>query len=162
NPDYFLGGRMKVDPESAKQGIKEKIASKLGMSLDEAAFGIYKIVNTNMAEGVRVPSVFKGYDPRACLMVCAGGAGPVHMCDIAAELGMPLVLVPKASSVYCAAGMLISDIKHDFARVTHMVLLPGHVDFDLINTRFQEMLKEANDALERETYTPGSSLVSIS
>jgi N-methylhydantoinase A len=150
NPDYFLGGKMKIDPEPAKKGIEEKIAGKLDMSLEEAAFGIYKIVNTNMAEGIRVPSVFKGYDPRACLMVCAGGAGPVHMCDIAKELGMPLILVPEASSVYCAAGMLISDIKHDFARVAHMVLLPEYVDVDSVNNRFQEMLKEANDALERE------------
>lgn len=154
NPEYFLGGKMKIDPEPAKKGIKGKIADKLHMSLEDAAFGIYKIVNTNMAEGIRVPSVFKGYDPRACLMVCAGGAGPVHMCDIAKELGMSLILVPKASSVYCAAGMLISDIKHDFARVTHMVLLPEHVDVDLINDRFQDMLKEANDALEREGVAP--------
>jgi N-methylhydantoinase A len=154
NPAYFLGGKMRIGLEPAKKGIKEKISDKLGMTLDEGAFGIYKIINTNMAEGIRVPSVFKGYDPRACLMVCAGGAGPVHACDIAKELGMPLILVPKASSVYCAAGMLISDIRHDFARVTHMVLLPEHIDLDLINSRFRDMLKEGNDALEREGIPP--------
>jgi len=150
NPDYFLGGKLKLSLELAKKAIQEKIADKLGMSLYEAAFGIYKIINTNMAEGIRVPSVFKGYDPRACLLVTAGGAGPVHACDIAKELGMPIILVPKASSVFCASGMLFSDIRHDFVRVAHMVMLPNHIDLSLINSRYNEMREGANAALEKE------------
>jgi len=154
NPDYFLGGKRKLFPELARKAIKEKIADKLGINLDEAAYGIYKIVNSNMAQGVRLVSVNKGYDPRVCLLVTAGGAGPVHACDIAKELGMPVILVPKTSSVFCASGMLISDIRHDFIRVTHMILLPEHVDEALINSRFKEMRDEANVVLEREGIPP--------
>ncbi|MFH0812031.1 MAG: hydantoinase/oxoprolinase family protein [Pseudomonadota bacterium] len=154
NPDYFLGGKKKLSPELAKKAIKEKIADKLGISLEEAAYGIYRIVNSNMAQGVRLASVNKGYDPRLCLLVTAGGAGPVHACDIAKELEMPIILVPKTSSVFCASGMLISDLRHDFVRVTHMILLPEHMDVNLVNSRFKEMRDEANDVLEREGIPP--------
>lgn len=154
NPDYFLGGKLKLYPELAKRAIQESIADKLGMSLDEAAFGIYKIINTNMAEGIRVPSVFKGYDPRTCLLVTAGGAGPVHACDIAKELGMSIILVPRASSVFCASGMLFSDIRHDFVRVAHMVMLADRIDLGAINSRYAEMKEEANAALEKEGIAP--------
>ena len=154
NPGYFLGGKLKLYPDLARKAIQEKIADKLGMSLHEAAFGIYKIINTNMAEGIRVPSVFKGYDPRSCLLVTAGGAGPVHACDIAKELGMALILVPKASSVFCASGMLFSDIRHDFVRVTHLVMLPDRVDLGMIDSRYTEMKEEATAALHKEGILP--------
>jgi len=154
NPDYFLGGKMKLLPELSKKAINEKIAGRLGISLDEAAYGIYKIINSNMAQGVRLASVNKGYDPRVCLLVTAGGAGPVHACDIAKELEMPLILVPKTSSVFCACGMLISDLRHDFVKVAPMILVPEHTDMDLINSRFKEMREEANDVLEREGIPP--------
>jgi len=150
NPDYFLGGKKKLSLTLAQKAIQETIADKLEIGLDEAAYGIYRIVNSNMAQGVRVASVNKGYDPRRCLLVTAGGAGPVHACDIAKELEMPIILVPKASSVFCASGMLISDLRHDFVRVTHMILLADHMDVSLINMRFKEMRDEANEVLERE------------
>ena len=154
NPNYFLEGKMKLHPDLARNAVTEKIAEKLGIDLYEAAYGIYKIANSNMAQGVRLASVNKGYDPRVCLLVTAGGAGPVHACDIAKELEMPLILVPKTSSVFCASGMLISDLRHDFVRVTHMILLPEHLEVDVINDRFDEMRKEANEVLEREGIPP--------
>jgi N-methylhydantoinase A len=154
NTDYFLGGKMKLHPELARNAVTEKIAEKLGIDLYEAAYGIYKIANSNMAQGVRLASVNKGYDPRVCLLVTAGGAGPVHACDIAKELEMPLILIPKTSSVFCASGMLISDLRHDFVRATHMILLPEHLGVDVINDRFDEMRKEANEVLEREGIPP--------
>lgn len=150
NPDYFLAGKKKLYPELSRRVVKEKLASKLGLSVEEAAYGIYRIVNSNMAQGTRLSSVNKGYDPRLCLLITAGGAGPIHACDIAKELEMSLILIPKTSSVFCASGMLISDLRHDFVRVTHMVLLPGHMDAELINSRFSEMREEANSVLERE------------
>jgi len=154
NPDYFLAGKKKLYPELSKKVIKEKLADKLGLSAEEAAYGIYRIVNSNMAQGTRLSSVNKGYDPRLCLLINAGGAGPVHACDIAKELEMSLILIPKTSSVFCASGMLISDLRHDFVRVTHMVLLPEYMDVELINARFQEMREEANRVLEREGIPP--------
>ncbi len=150
HPDYFLGGRMAIYPDMAREAIRLNVADKLGMSLEDAAYGIYKIVNTNMAEAVRTTSINKGYDPRSALLVTAGGAGPVHACAIAEELEVPLILVPKISSVFCATGMLISDIKHDFVRVAHTILLPDQVDTALINAKLEEMKAEAYSVLERE------------
>ena len=150
NPDYFLAGKKKLYPELSRKVIKEKLADKLRLSVEEAAYGIYRIVNSNMAQGTRLSSVNKGYDPRLCLLITAGGAGPVHACDIAKELEISLILIPKTSSVFCASGMLISNLRHDFVRVSHMVLLPDHVDVKLINNRFHEMQEEANRVLARE------------
>jgi len=150
NPDYFLGGRMKVYPDTTEKVVKEKIAQPLGLDVVRAAFGIYTIINTNMAQAVRVASVARGYDPRECALVIAGGAGPVHACDIAKELEMQLMLVPKASSVFCATGMLISNLRHDYVRVHYALMEEGNVDAGAINTLLKEMKDEGLATLKKE------------
>ena len=77
---------------------------------------MYKVINSNMAQGVRQVSVERGYDPREFLFIVAGGAGPIHASEICTELEIPMFLVPNVSSVFCAAGMLLGDLKHDFVR----------------------------------------------
>ncbi len=116
NPDFFAGGKIKLDLELTKKAITEQIASKLGLSLLEAAMGMYRIINTNMAQGVRQVSIERGYDPRECLFIVAGGAGPIHAGEICKELEIPMFVVPNVSSIFCAAGMLLGDLKHDYIR----------------------------------------------
>ena len=82
----------------------------------EAALGIVQIIDAKMADGVRAVSVARGFDPRDACLVAAGGAGPLHACGIADELGMELILVPRASSVFCATGMLATDLRQDVVR----------------------------------------------
>ncbi len=154
NADYFLGGKMEVYPDKAEKAVKEKIAQPLALDVVRAAYGIYTIVNTNMAQGVRVASIARGYDPRACLLVIAGGAGPVHACDIAKELEMQLMLVPKVSSVFCASGMLMSDLRHDFVRVYYALMKEEHVDISLINSLLTEMKDEGLATLKKEGVPP--------
>lgn len=154
NPDYFLGGRMKIYPDKANHAISEKIARPLGMDVMKAADGIYKIVNTNMVQGVRVASVAKGYDPRGSMLVTAGGAGPLHACDIAKELEMSLIMVPGYSSVFCAMGMLISNLRHDFTRVAYMLMSKGLINLSLINSHYSEMREIGYNTLEREGIAP--------
>lgn len=154
NPDYFLGGKMKVYPDKAKKVVGVNIAQPLSLDEFEAAFGIYKIVNTNMAQGVRVASVARGYDPRMCALIVAGGAGPIHACDIARELEMQLMLVPKASSVFCATGMLMSDLRHDYVRVYYSEVGRGDIDTDAINSRLVEMKDEGVATLAKEGIPP--------
>ncbi len=154
NADYFLGGKMEVYPDKAEKAVKEKIAQPLALDAVRAAYGIYTIVNTNMAQGVRVASIARGYDPRACLLVIAGGAGPVHACDIAKELEMQLMLVPKVSSVFCASGMLMSDLRHDFVRVYYALMKEEHVDISLINSLLTEMKDEGLATLKKEGVPP--------
>lgn len=117
NPNYFLGGKMKLDLAAAKRTIKNQVADKLGITVEEAAQGIIDMVNVNMANGIREITTKRGYDPREFPLVCAGGAGPLHAAAIAEELESTLVIVPKESSIFCAAGMLMSDLRHDFVKV---------------------------------------------
>ncbi len=116
DPALFEAGEINFDREASRQAVQQHVADPLGMSVVEAASGIYDIVNSNMAAALGVVSVQRGYDPREFALVVAGGAGPIHAAPIARELQIPLILIPRASSVFCAAGMLISDLKHDFVR----------------------------------------------
>ena len=107
---------MALDTDAAHHAIEERVARPLGMSVKDAAAGMYRVINTNMAFGVREATIKRGYDPREFPMVVAGGAGPLHACMIARELEMPFFIVPRESSIFCATGMLMTDLKHDFVR----------------------------------------------
>lgn len=113
---FFLGGEIELDYSRAEAAMGEKVAEPMGLPVIDAAEGVYRLVNANMAAALRVVSVEKGYDPREFALVVAGGAGPLHAGMIAQELDIPLILIPRESSVFCAAGMLISDLKHDYVR----------------------------------------------
>jgi N-methylhydantoinase A len=114
--DAFAGGKIKLDREAAVRAIAESIGAPLGLSELEAAAGMYRVINTNMAQGVREVSIERGYDPREFPLIVAGGAGPIHACMICEELEIPMFIVPRESSIFCAAGMLMSDLQHDFVR----------------------------------------------
>ena len=116
NPDFFAGGKIKLDVEAARHAIETHIAKPLGLSTLDAAAGMYRIVCTNMAQGVREITIKRGSDPREFPLVVAGGAGPIHSCLICNELEIPLQIVPRESSILCAVGMLMGDLKHDFVR----------------------------------------------
>jgi N-methylhydantoinase A len=146
--DFFAGGKIPLSFDKASFTIKEHIADKLNMKVVEAAAGMYQVINVNMASGVREVSVKRGDDPREFPLVIAGGAGPVHACMIAHELEIPIMIVPKESSIFCAAGMLMSDLKHDFVR-TYSTLLQemDQVKFESI---IQKMREEALSLLAKE------------
>ena len=116
NPDFFAGGNLKLDKKAAGELIGTELAAKLGLSVLETAAGMYRIINSNMAQGVREISVERGYDPREFLFIVAGGAGSIHSSEICKELEIPMFLVPNVSSIFCAAGMLLGDLKHDYIR----------------------------------------------
>jgi len=138
--DFFAGGRMPLDVEAARGAIEEKIAGPLGLSVAEAAAGIARIIDSSMAAGVREVTIRRGHDPREFPMVVAGGAGPNHACAIATELEIPLFIVPRRSSIFCAAGMLMTDLKHDVVK-SHIARLD--------DLRRDELLAEAEALAER-------------
>jgi N-methylhydantoinase A len=146
--DYFAGGKIKLNYDKAKEAIIKDIAKPLNLDLIEAAAGMYNVINVNMAAGVREVSVKRGEDPRDFPMVIAGGAGPIHACMIAHELEIPIMIVPKESSIFCAAGMLMSDLKHDFVR-TYSIRL-DQMDDNKFKTFFNEMVSEAERMLATE------------
>jgi N-methylhydantoinase A len=125
NPGYFLGGAKSLDPDAAASVIATRIATPLGITTEQAAQGIVRVVEANMADGVRAISVARGFDPRDACLIAAGGAGPLHACGIAEELGLDLILVPRASSVFCAVGMLATNLRRDFIRHASIKLASG-------------------------------------
>jgi len=148
NADYFLGGEMKVNLEKARTAIDEVIAKPLGLSIEEAAAGIFRIINQNMADATKVVSVQRGHDPREYTLVSAGGACSIHACKIAEEVGSTSVLVPKAASVFCALGMLESDIRLDSVR-TFNGAIPG-LDLKAFNETIADAEKKALTELLQE------------
>jgi len=116
DPTWFAGGKLTLDVDAARRAIDAHVARPLGMEIEEAAAGMYRVINANMAHGVRAITVQRGLDARDFLMVVAGGAGGVHACGIATELELPRLAVPPAASILCASGMLRSDLGHDLVR----------------------------------------------
>jgi N-methylhydantoinase A len=116
NPDYFLGGRMRLDVEGAGRGIDAHVARPLGLGVAEAAWGIHQIVTTNMELATRVVSIERGYDPRRLALAAFGGSGPVHGCRLAQALGIPRVILPAAAGVTSAIGLLTAEVRFDLSR----------------------------------------------
>ncbi len=148
NPDFFAGGKIRLDVDAARQAIEEHIATPLGMDLETAAAGMYRVACTNMAQGVREVTIKRGFDPREFPMVVAGGAGPIHSCLICEELGIPLQIVPRESSILCAVGMLMGDLKHDFVRT--FVSRLNAVDWKSLHDLISDMTAEGSALLDSE------------
>ena len=152
--DYFAGGKITLETEAAQSAITEHIAAPLGLDVVAAAAGMVDVMNVNMASAMREISVQKGFDPREFLMICAGGAGPIHAAMIAAELDIRRFLVPRDSSIFCAAGMLRSDLKHDFVRSLHGILAPGGIDPEDLGHLLAELQAEAGAVLTSDGIRP--------
>ncbi|MEE8161505.1 MAG: hydantoinase/oxoprolinase family protein [Acidobacteriota bacterium] len=144
----FWGGRLQLNEDAACEAIRLQVAQPLGLDPVRAAYGAYQVVNANMVDAIREVSVRRGYDPRSFLLVAAGGAGPIHAAAIARELEIPLVLVPREASVMCAAGQLLSDLRHDFVR-SHLAPLEK-LDFRTVNRLYGEMKDQATQTLRSE------------
>lgn len=148
NPDYFLGGTMKLNYELAAKAIDENIGGPLGVSTAEGAQAIYEIVNSNMVDAIHVVTVEQGYDPRDFTLVAAGGAAPLHTGVLATALGIPRVIIPQASSVFCALGGLEADMKYDYVR-TYLVKMGG-LERDQLYDSFEELRSEGVARLEKD------------
>ena len=116
NPEYFAGGTLRLHVGAAARAIEARVARPLGLALEEAAWGIHAIVNTNMELATRVVSIERGRDPRALTLVAFGGSGPVHGCRLAQALGIPRVILPAAAGVTAAIGLLAAELRFDVAR----------------------------------------------
>jgi N-methylhydantoinase A len=151
NPTSLLGGAMKLDRDAAVESIKQHVAKPLGLSVEEAAWGIYTIVNSNMFNGIRRLSVEKGYDPLEFVLIAAGGAGPAHVTALAREMGINTVLVPKLASGLCAFGQIISDVKYNYLATSPMQL-DADTDLKKLNGLFEDMEEEGIENLKSDGF----------
>jgi N-methylhydantoinase A len=150
--DRFLGGEMPLDVEAARAAIRSKIADPLELTVEEAALGIIRIAIAEMSLAVRSVSVARGYDPRDFAMVSFGGAGPVHSGEIARELHIPTLIVPRLPGHFSALGMLMADLRHDYVRTYYKPF--AECDFDVIDAIFAAMIEEGTRLLEAEAIEP--------
>ncbi|WP_454817974.1 caprolactamase subunit alpha [Labrys neptuniae] len=113
NPEGLLGGKLPLDVGRAREAIA-RIAGPLGISVEQAAYGMFTIVNSGMVNGIRRVSVERGYDPRDFVLVGAGGATAAHITALAREMGIDTIILPKLASGLCAFGQIISDVKYNY------------------------------------------------
>ena len=121
NPTHLLGGRMTVRQDLARAAIG-RVADRLGMDAMATAQGIISVVTANMARAIRVISVQRGHDPRDYTLVAFGGAGPLHAARLARELDIGRILVPRNPGILCATGLLLTDLRADFASTRLLTL----------------------------------------
>lgn len=139
NPEYLLGGAMKIHKQLAYSTIKVKVADHYNISVEEGAEGIIKLANENAAFAIRVVSVQRGYDPRDFTLIVHGGSGPMFAPFIAQELEIRKIIVPVIPpGVFSAWGMLTTDIRHDLV-YTEIVRLDKESDLEKINQIFGQL-----------------------
>lgn len=137
DPDYFLGGSVKLNKEAAIKAIDEKIARPLGIPTVEAAAGLFDLVIANMSNAVRAVSIEKGHDPREFTMISYGGASALYIAAIAQELGIKNVIIPNNASVFSAYGLLWSDYSRSYVQTVNWNLANG--DVNALNDKLAEL-----------------------
>lgn len=145
NPDYFLGGAMRLDRPAAERAIQEHIARPLGLELTRAAWGIHDIVNEQMASAMRIHIAEKGRDPRDYTLVATGGAGPLHAYRIAEKLHIGRLLCPLAAGVASTIGLLVAPPKVDL--VHSRVWRLREMDWTALNRLYAELTSQAEALL---------------
>ena len=144
--DYFLGGKMQLDVEGARTALA-RLGTKLGMSVEQAAWGIHQIVNENMANAARAHLGERGKDPRRMPMYAFGGAGPVHGYRVAEILRLPAMISPFGAGVGSTFGLLSAPLAFDFVRSAYSRL--DQLDWGFANRLLDEMAEEGRGVLER-------------
>lgn len=149
DPNYFLGGDKGLSLEKARAAMREHVADPLGVTVEEAAAGVFRIVNSHMADLLHKMTIERGYDPRRFSLLAYGGAGPVHASFYGTELGVDSLAVPlsEVSSVYSAFGIASSDITH-VEEVTDTITEP--FDADVVNGTLAELVTEAEERILSE------------
>jgi N-methylhydantoinase A len=148
NPDYFLGGKQRLDVAASRTALQEHVAKPLNMDVLAAAVGIQRIVDMRMADEVRVFAAKRGVDLSTFTLLPFGGAGAVHAAAVADELGMRRILVPSRPGAFSALGLLCTDVVHDYIRSELKTL--AEVTPDHAEDIFRQLEAKAREELTAE------------
>ncbi|WP_299654959.1 hydantoinase B/oxoprolinase family protein [uncultured Jannaschia sp.] len=157
DPSFFLGGRMALDLEAARTAMG-RVAEPLGLSVEDAALGVHKVVVEGMASAARVHLVERGKDPRQYAMVGFGGAGPAHAVNVARAMGIARVLVPPASGAASALGFLAAPLSFEGVRSHRLEIAPGF-DAPTVNAILEGLESEALEHLARADVTRDEAVI---
>src|SRR5262245_21948204 len=153
DPGFFLGGRMRLDVDAARQAVDDTVGRAMGLSVTDAAWGIHRVVNENMAAAARVHGIERGRDLRAYPLFAFGGAGPVHAWHVGRILKVPRVLVPFGAGAMSAYGLLAAPLAFDFVRTASQCL--DAADWAQINRLYEEMEAEGRAILQNAAVADG-------
>lgn len=147
DPGYFAGGTLSLQPALAERAIREHIAEPLGMSVHEAALGIHRVLNAQMAEGIRLVSIRQGLDPRLFALLPLGGGGGVHATALASDLAIDRIVVPRFPGVLAAAGLLAAPVEHEvsaaFGRaLTGLPIREVRASLDVLDAQAQALMSQ--------------------
>jgi N-methylhydantoinase A len=154
--DKMLGGDLPLDPDLAYKAVERKVAKPLGLSPVEAALGIIKVINSNMALAIRSNSVARGIDPREFALVPFGGAGPLHGVALAEAISAKDIIVPVAPGITAAMGLLQTDMQYEHAR--SLIVSLRHADqaaLERINAVIDELVGQCRRDLEKDGVPAG-------
>jgi N-methylhydantoinase A/oxoprolinase/acetone carboxylase beta subunit len=157
NPAYFAGGALPLQPDLAKRAIETKIARPMGLTMEQAALGIHRVVNAQMVEGIRLVSVRRGFDPRHFALVPLGGGGPLHAIALARELGITRVVVPRHPGVLSAHGLLAAPVEHEASAAFSRPL--AGLDIAALRTALAELDERCRALMRSEAVDLGSATV---
>ena len=152
NPDYLLGGTLRVDRERAEQFFRHRIATPLGMSVQEAAHGVHVVANSTMGRGLRSVSTQRGHDVRDLFLCAFGGAGPVHAAGLLDLMGMKGVVIPPLPGLFSTMGLLWSRKEMEFVRPYWAIL--SDLTGETLETAYQDLQDRAVEALKVEGVDP--------
>ncbi|MBV9328803.1 MAG: hydantoinase/oxoprolinase family protein, partial [Chloroflexi bacterium] len=152
DPNFFLGGRLRLDGDAAERAIHTRVAEPLGMSAVRAAWGIHQLVNEGMASAARVHAIERGKDPRSLPLFAFGGAGPGHGFGVARVLHSPRLIVPFGAGVTSAFGFLTAPLAFDFVR--SFVAQLDAVDWQHVNAILDDMTAQGEAILARSEVDP--------
>jgi N-methylhydantoinase A len=147
-PGPLAGGAVTLDGTLARKAIEAKLAKPLGLSVEEAAAGVIRLLEQNLLHAVERLSIERGHNPATFTLVAAGGAGPMHGANVARALGCKRALLPRASGAFCAMGMLQSDVRQDYLKVFLADL--DKVERATLEAAFAELEERAADAQLKE------------
>jgi len=148
NPEALLSVDSPVSLDHVRARIEAEVGAPLGLDAEAAAAAILQIGNNRMAGAIRMVSLARGHDPRDFALFAFGGAGPLHAMALAAELAIPLVLVPARPGITNAIGCVVADVRHDYVNTVNRPV--GELDIDRVRAILREQVAEGRDTIERE------------
>ncbi len=160
DPDYFFGGRKRLNRARAEHAIQDRIARPLGLDLAEAASGIYEIVTAKMSDLIRKVTVETGFDPREFVLFAYGGASPAHAALYGDGIGVREVVIPYAAPVFSALGVALADLLYTFARSEPLPLLPDASVIERFNAIFEELEHRAYESVAASGFRLEEALLS--
>lgn len=150
NEEYFLGGELLVDANSARRAF-EPVAAAFGVTVEEAALGVIRLADANVVNAIKLVSVRRGYDPRDFALVAQGGGGAMHAGSLARELQVSKVIVPINPGTFSAWGMLVTEPLHDFVQTR--VVLSGDAGICEVEEMYNRMMAEAAEFVQQAGYS---------